>query len=140
MSFVHGILYHWSTIILFRSFVHGIQYHWSKIIIIFMFQLFVLSCYVSLRSEFRVVMSVTDFPITTMFGSSFPPVIFRRAHGCLIYVICVCLRIVVSTKYCVVFLLYFSSSCLPYVASFSGLSNFDYPFDILQRLLHTCEF
>jgi hypothetical protein len=34
--------------------------------------------------------------------------------SCLIYVICVCFRIVVSNTYCVVVLLYFSSSCIPY--------------------------
>jgi hypothetical protein len=39
----------------------------------------------------------------------------------LIYVICICLCIVLSNTYCVVFLLCFSSSCVPYVASFSGL-------------------
>ena len=39
-----------------------------------------------------------------------------------IYVLCVCLRIVVSNIYCVVFLFCLSSSCEPYVASFSGLS------------------
>jgi hypothetical protein len=44
---------------------------------------------------------------------------------CLIYVICVCLRIVVSNTYCVAFLFCFSSSCVLYVASFSGLSMFD---------------
>ena len=76
------------------------------------------------------------------------------------YVICVCLRIVVSNAYCAVFLFclcssmsmsmspvsrdclfliapsVFSSiclslSCVPYVASFSGLSIFDCPFCIL---------
>ena len=50
---------------------------------------------------------------------------------CLIYVICVCLRIVVSNTYCVAFLLCFSSSCVLYVASFSGLSIFDCHFGIL---------
>jgi len=39
--------------------------------------------------------------------------------------------IVVSNTYCVVFLFCFSSSCVPYVASFSGLSIFDWPFGIL---------
>jgi hypothetical protein len=39
-----------------------------------------------------------------------------------IYVIRVCLRIVVSNKYCVVFLCCLSSSCVPYVVSISGLS------------------
>ena len=46
----------------------------------------------------------------------------------------VCLRIVVSNTYCVVFLFSFSSSSVSYVASFYGLSFFDCPFDILQRL------
>ena len=36
------------------------------------------------------------------------------------YLRCVCLCIVVSNTYSVVFLFYFSSSCVPYVASFSG--------------------
>jgi hypothetical protein len=38
--------------------------------------------------------------------------------------ICVCLRIVVSNTYCVLFLFCFSSSCVPYVVSFSGLFLF----------------
>ena len=38
---------------------------------------------------------------------------------CLIYVICVCLCIVVSSRYCVVF---FFSSCVPYVVGVSWLS------------------
>ena len=46
------------------------------------------------------------------------------------YVVCVYLRIVVFNN-AVLFLFYFSSSCLPYVASFSGLSIFDGPFGIL---------
>jgi hypothetical protein len=45
-----------------------------------------------------------------------------------IYVICVCLHIVVSNTYCIVFLFCFASCCVPYVASFSGLSIFDCPF------------
>jgi len=60
-----------------------------------------------------------------MFGSSLPQIV------CLIYIICVCLHIVVSSTYCVMFLFCFSSSCVPYVASFSGLSFFDCPFGIL---------
>ena len=42
-----------------------------------------------------------------------------------------CLRIVVSNTYCVVFLFCFSSSCVPYVVSFSGLSFYDCPFQLL---------
>ena len=54
----------------------------------------------------------------------------------LIYVICVCLRIVVSNTYCVVFLIYLSSSCVPYVSSFSGLSIFWLP--LRHSLTFTC--
>jgi len=42
-----------------------------------------------------------------MFGSSLPPV------DCFIYVICVCLRIVVSNTYCVVFFLRLVYPMLP---------------------------
>jgi len=38
-----------------------------------------------------------------------------------VYVICICLRLVVCSTYCVVVLFCFSSSCVFYVASFSGL-------------------
>jgi hypothetical protein len=48
-----------------------------------------------------------------------------------IYVICVCLRIVVSNTYCVVFLLSVSSAWVTYVASFSGLFILDCPIGIL---------
>ena len=44
--------------------------------------------------------------------------------SCLIYVICVCLRIAVSNAYCVLLLFCLSSSCVSYVASFSGLFFF----------------
>jgi hypothetical protein len=57
----------------------------------------------------------------------------------LIHVMCVSLRIVVSSAYCVVCLFCFSSSCVPYVASFSGMSMFDCPFDILYRLFGVCK-
>ena len=48
--------------------------------------------------------------------------------SCLIYVQCVCLRIEVSSTYCVVCLFCFSSSCVHYGASFSALCIFDCPF------------
>jgi hypothetical protein len=51
--------------------------------------------------------------------------------SCLTYVICAWLRIVVSNTYCVVFLICFSSYCVSYVASFSGLSIFNCPLGIL---------
>ena len=51
----------------------------------------------------------------------------------LIYVICVCLRTVMSSTYCVAFLLCFSSSSVPYVyvTSFSGLSILDFLFGFI---------
>ena len=73
-----------------------------------------------LRSEFHVVIDVRyDFSIYTMLGSSLPPVVCRGGSRH-IYVICVCLRIVVSNTYCGVFFLCLSSFCVPYVAGFSG--------------------
>ena len=48
-----------------------------------------------------------------------------------------CLRIVVSNTYCVGcfgFCFFLSSSCVPYIVSFSGLFIFDCPFRILLRL------
>ena len=47
---------------------------------------------------------------------------------CVLFTFCVCLRVVVSNSYCAVFLFRFSSSYLPYVASFSGLSIFSVVF------------
>ena len=45
--------------------------------------------------------------------------------------ICVCLRVVVSNTYWVLFLFCLPSSCVLYVSSFSGLSIFECPFGIL---------
>ena len=47
------------------------------------------------------------------------------------YVICVCFPMLVSNTHSVVSLFCFSSPCVLYVAIFSGLSIFDYPFSIL---------
>ena len=46
--------------------------------------------------------------------------------------ICICLGIVMSNKYCVVFLLCFPSSCVPYAASFHGIPFFDCHFGFLE--------
>ena len=51
--------------------------------------------------------------------------------SCLMYVICVCLRIVMSNIYCVVCLFCFSLSCVPYIVSFSGVSIFECHFSVL---------
>ena len=42
--------------------------------------------------------------------------------------ICVCVCLVVSNTSCVVSLFWFSLSCVPYIASFSGWSIFNWPF------------
>jgi type III secretory pathway component EscS len=55
-----------------------------------------------------------------------------------IYLMYVCLCIVVSNTYCVVILLCFSSSCVPYVASFSGLSFFDCHSVLLYFMYISC--
>jgi hypothetical protein len=53
--------------------------------------------------------------------SNLPPVVCRRAHVLHTLFVFVCSRIAVSNTYCVVFLFCLSSSCVPYVASFSVL-------------------
>jgi hypothetical protein len=59
-----------------------------------------------------------DCHIKAIFVLSLPPVVCRMVH--IIHVICAFLRIVVSNTYHIV--LCFSSSCVPYIASSSGLS------------------
>jgi fatty-acid desaturase len=91
----------------------------GSVLLIFLLFCVVLLCV--LRSEFRVVMSVTI--------------------ACLIYVIYACLSIAVSNTYHAVFLFCFSSSCVPYayVASFSELFICDCPFGTLlftYKILH----
>ena len=67
-----------------------------------------------------------NFCIKTMFGSSLPPVFCRRAHVLFTLFVFVC-SIMVPNSYCVVILFCFSSSCVIYVASFSGVSIFILP-------------
>ena len=100
-------------------------------VLLILFRFFVLSEYVSLRSEFRVVMAVTISAQKRFSVRLYLQLFVGGGGSCLIDVICVCLRIVVSNTYCVVFLFCFSSSCVPYVASLSGLSIFDCPFGFL---------
>jgi hypothetical protein len=61
-----------------------------------------------------------DFRIKNDVRSSLDPIVCRRTHV-LFTIFFVCLPIVVSSAYCVVFLFCFSSSFIPYVASFSVL-------------------
>ena len=80
----------------------------------------VLSYYVYLRSELRVVMSVT--------------VDFRIKNDLRFVFTCVCFRIVMSNTYCVVFQFCFSSSFVHCVASFSVLSICYSPFALRYSL------
>ena len=69
------------------------------------FQFFVLSYYVLLQSEFLVVMSVTISAYSDVwFVFTFSCL---QESSCLIYIICICLRIVMSNTYRVVFLFRF---------------------------------
>ena len=91
--------------------------------------IFIVFCVV-LLCVFTFCVLCIDIPcdvcIKTMFISSLPPVVCRRTRV-LFYVICVCLHIVVSNTYCVVLLFCLSSSCVPYIASFSRLFIVDCP-------------
>jgi len=66
-----------------------------------------------------------DFRINTIFGSSLPQFVCRGCF-CLVYVICVCLRIVVSNTYCVEFFLRLvlpvSLDCLFLIAPWCSLT------------------
>ena len=79
-----------------------------------------------------------DFRIQTMVGSFFTSSCLQEG-SCLINVMCVCLRIMVSNAHCVRFSLilfgFYSLSCVTCVANFYGLSIFCYHFSILYRLL-----
>jgi hypothetical protein len=69
----------------------------------------ILSYYVSSRSEVRIVMPVTFSEL--------------KRYLCLFAYLC-------PTHIVLCFLFLFSSSCVPYLASFSGLSFFDCSFVI----------
>jgi hypothetical protein len=85
---------------------------------------FVLSYYVSLRFEFRVVMSVTNSAWKLCSVRLYP--LFLGELMSFLRYFC-CLRIVVSSAYCVVFLFCLSSFTLPV----SLVVHFDCPFIIL---------
>ena len=71
-----------------------------------------------------------DFRIKTMFDSSLPPVVCRRAH-ILLTLFMFAVHSCVQHILCCVLLFCISTSCVLYVASFSGLSIFDYRSGIL---------
>jgi hypothetical protein len=84
---------------------------------------------VSLRSEFRVFDVRYDFRMKTMFGSFLPPVVCMRAHVLFALFVFACvLWYPKHIELCNCFS--FSSSFVPYVASFPGLSILDCSFGI----------
>ena len=84
---------------------------------LFLSMLLLLYCQQSIMS--KIVSNI--FWLNKLYHWFQSVIVLCLVSNVLIYFICVCLRIVVSNTYCVVFLLCFSSSCVPYVASFSGL-------------------
>jgi hypothetical protein len=68
--------------------------------------------------ELRVVMSVA------MSEQKDVLFVFTSSCSCLIYIVCFCLRRVVSNTYCVVFFFRFSWFWVRYIASCAGLSIF----------------
>ena len=60
----------------------------------------------------------------------------RMSYLRCLYIFCICFRIIVSNAYCVVSLLYCSSSCVLYVASLSGLSFLIVPSVFSNVYLH----
>ena len=57
-----------------------------------------------------------------------------------IYIICVCLRMVVSNTYCVVFLFRFSSSCVPLCISYASIKYQQISFALSNTTLYICSF
>jgi len=74
-----------------------------------------------------------NFRIKTMFVSSLPPVICRRAHVLFTLFDLVCV-LWCPTHIVLCFCFVCIVSCVPYVASFSGMSILDCSFGILLRL------
>ena len=75
-----------------------------------------------------------DFRIETMFGSSLPPVVCRRAHVLFTLFVLVCALWCPTHIVLWFFLFFFPSSIVLYIASFSGFSVFYCPFVILLHL------
>ena len=70
-----------------------------------------------------------------MFDSPLHPVVCTMAHVLFTLSVVLVAHSGVQHRHCVVFLFFFSSSCVPYVANFSGLSRLYCPFSFLQRSL-----
>ena len=105
---------------------------WVRVVHVFSFLCCPIICLYIVSS---VLWSPCHFLIkTSQFGSFLPLVVCRRAH---VLFTCVCLRVMVSNTYCVVFLFCFCLSCVACVANFSRLSIFDCTVGVLWRLFTT---
>ena len=92
------------------------------------YQLYYLQIHVKHRQEIEPIILRTRDKHTLHYIIEFFD--FLRGFNpcsCLIYVSCVCLLLVVSSTYCVVFLFSLLSSCVPYVDSFSRLFIYRLP-------------
>jgi hypothetical protein len=69
------------------------------------------------------------FPHKTMFGSSLPPVVCRRTHVFFTLFVFAC--VMWCPTHIVLCFVLFSSSCVHYVVSFSGLTIVDCPFSVI---------
>jgi len=76
----------------------------------------------------RISGAIGSLLASIVIKSSLPPVVCRGS--CLIYVRCICLRIVVSNTYCGV-VVFVCISLVSSLASFSGLFILDCPFGFL---------
>ena len=77
-----------------------------------------------------IFMTRTSFHIKMMSDSSLPSVVYMQTNVLFALYVFVCLHILVCNTYFVV-LFCLSSSCVPYIAGFSGLSSSDSHFSIL---------
>jgi hypothetical protein len=103
------------------------------LIFLFIFFCFLLSYYVS-YVVYSVLWCTLLFPHKRCLVRLCLQLFVGGIMSCL-RLFCICLCVVVSGSCCVVFLFCFSSSCLPYVASLSGLPIFDCPFGVPWHLL-----
>ena len=93
----------------------------------------IVSYQMALRSVFREMnYDPLRFPYNTIFGSSLPPVVCRRAHVLFTLFVFVCVSwcpITLCCHFCLVY--HRPESCIPNVVSFSGLSILDCTFGFL---------
>jgi hypothetical protein len=78
---------------------------------------FCLMCTHLLQFLYLLFVIDIDYPCCVIFGSTLPPVVcgMKLFVECLIYVICVCLHIVVSNAYCIVFFLLLCALCCQFL-------------------------